>query len=289
VVAGLALATVVLLMLAGALRERRVALIVGAVGVAIVSTWVCFATGTWKAPKTSSTTAATLAARWRSSPYAHTDPGFGMEARSVTAFARAKVPVPRVFGSVAHDLAPSVSDEATLAAVAEDPNRDPLGERLQGRVFLDDTTAFAAATPGPADDTVDLSYNTTNRFLFKVRAERAGAFVLGVPWLPGFRATVDGHEVAVTRADAIFPAVPVKAGAHRIEFRFVSWSFELGVGIALVTALVWASAALRLRPWVAVLAGAIVLGGAGVELNRWLYDGPSFRTTYHWASDEAGS
>ena len=62
-----------------------------------------------------------------------------------------------------------------------------------------------------------------------------GWLVLTDAWYPGWRATVDGAPVEITRADVLFRAVPIPAGRHRVEFAYVPISFRIGAGISLVT------------------------------------------------------
>ena len=52
-------------------------------------------------------------------------------------------------------------------------------------------------------------------------------------YYPGWRATVDGVETPILRADYAFRAVPVRAGSHRVEMIFDPWSVKIGIGITL--------------------------------------------------------
>ena len=53
--------------------------------------------------------------------------------------------------------------------------------------------------------------------------------------LPGWRAWVDGHSVAVERANAVFIGAEVPAGDHRVEFRFLPTSAVAGVSLSILT------------------------------------------------------
>jgi uncharacterized membrane protein YfhO len=48
---------------------------------------------------------------------------------------------------------------------------------------------------------------------------------------PGWRAWVDDREVQVLRADYLFRAVDLPAGAHRVRFQYDPGSFKLGLGL----------------------------------------------------------
>jgi len=56
------------------------------------------------------------------------------------------------------------------------------------------------------------------------------------------KAYVDGVAVATRKANLAFIAVPVPAGHHRVELRFVPASFYLGLGISAITFVSWAGA-----------------------------------------------
>jgi len=63
-----------------------------------------------------------------------------------------------------------------------------------------------------------------------------GNLVLLDSYYPGWRASVDGKEVEIRRANFAFRAVEVPAGKHRIEFTYSPWPFYLGLALTLITA-----------------------------------------------------
>jgi uncharacterized membrane protein YfhO len=71
--------------------------------------------------------------------------------------------------------------------------------------------------------------------------DQPGYVVLLDAWDPGWRATVDGSETPVLRANVAFRAVAVPAGRHRIELRYRPRSVLAGL---LVSATVLLAAAL---------------------------------------------
>jgi uncharacterized membrane protein YfhO len=73
------------------------------------------------------------------------------------------------------------------------------------------------------------------RVVVETTGEADGWLVLTDAGYPGWRATVDGASVEITRADVLFRAVPIPAGQHRVEFAHAPISFRIGVGISLVT------------------------------------------------------
>lgn len=55
-----------------------------------------------------------------------------------------------------------------------------------------------------------------------------GWLVLSDVWFPGWKCYVDGVEVEVFRANHAFRALPVPAGAKRVELVFAPWSYRVG-------------------------------------------------------------
>ena len=69
-------------------------------------------------------------------------------------------------------------------------------------------------------------------------------------WYPDWHATVDGQPATTWRSDQTFLAVPVKAGAKRVELQFSSASYARGKLVTIFSLLLlaaWAGAAVGLR------------------------------------------
>ncbi len=66
----------------------------------------------------------------------------------------------------------------------------------------------------------------------------AGRLVLADQRYPGWQASVDGKEARIEAADGIFRCVDVKAGEHRVEYRYEPQGFRVGLYLALVALLV---------------------------------------------------
>ncbi|HEU4521448.1 MAG TPA: hypothetical protein VFT12_05560 [Thermoanaerobaculia bacterium] len=88
----------------------------------------------------------------------------------------------------------------------------------------------------------------TDRVAAVVEAGCPGYVVFADTWFPGWRATVDGRDVSIRRADYAFSAVAVGAGRHRVEKIYrpqsVLWG-AIGSAVSLLAALLLGS---RLRP-----------------------------------------
>jgi len=72
-----------------------------------------------------------------------------------------------------------------------------------------------------------------------VQGSTSGVLVLGDTYAPGWRARVDGRPATLARADAVFRAVPVPAGAHRVSFTYQPRAFTVGARISLIALALW--------------------------------------------------
>jgi hypothetical protein len=64
-------------------------------------------------------------------------------------------------------------------------------------------------------------------------------------WDPWWTATIDGKRAKIVRADGVFSAIVVPAGAHRVVWQYRPWPFYAGAAISalgLVTLLFWSLA-----------------------------------------------
>jgi hypothetical protein len=84
--------------------------------------------------------------------------------------------------------------------------------------------------------------------------------VLTDTWFPGWRARLDGADVAVRRADHAFRAVALPSGRHEVEFTFAPRGLRRGAAVTLAAlALVGLLLLPRRRAAVALAAGALLL------------------------------
>ncbi len=90
--------------------------------------------------------------------------------------------------------------------------------------------------PGAAEEVTITAYEP-NRVAFDTKASTAAILVLSDNYHPGWRATVDGQPVPVVRANRVMRAVPVPAGEHRVEMRYLPTSFVVGAIVSLLALL----------------------------------------------------
>lgn len=72
----------------------------------------------------------------------------------------------------------------------------------------------------PAKAAVMIRAYENTRVDIEVEADGDGFVLLNDAWHPWWRASIDGIEVPILRANVMFRAVPVTAGKHTIEFEF---------------------------------------------------------------------
>ncbi|MBI3914050.1 MAG: YfhO family protein [Chloroflexi bacterium] len=133
-----------------------------------------------------------------------------------------------------------VLPRAFIAHSAELANDDAVFARLHDDAFQPASMVLLAdgepltdsgATQGEA---IITRYEAT-RVEIAVRTDRAGYVVLTDSWYPGWRATVDGNAAPIQRADAIFRAVRVEAGQHRIVFEYAPTSLTVGIVVSVLS------------------------------------------------------
>src|SRR5437899_3908469 len=83
--------------------------------------------------------------------------------------------------------------------------------------------------------------------------------VLTDTWFPGWRARLDGADVAVQRADHAFRAVALPPGRHEVEFAFTPRGLRPGVAITLAALAVIGVFLLPRRRAAAAITTAVVL------------------------------
>lgn len=78
---------------------------------------------------------------------------------------------------------------------------------------------------------------STNRLLIGYSYPEKACLVLTDTFYPGWKATVDGKQAYILRANLLFRAIVVPAGEHKVVFEYDPQSFRLGVILAALSAL----------------------------------------------------
>ncbi|MEP7199180.1 MAG: YfhO family protein, partial [Chloroflexota bacterium] len=103
-----------------------------------------------------------------------------------------------------------------------------------GPAINSDAPATAATITAYESERVTLETNdVTDGYLFVKDA-----------WYPGWHAWVDGQPASIIRADTYFRAIPLRAGAHRVELRFESEMVQWGAVVSGLTLTAWFAVAI---------------------------------------------
>lgn len=94
---------------------------------------------------------------------------------------------------------------------------------------------FPQAPAGPVTGFARVTEYRPDRVTYGVVTSAPALLVTHEMYYPGWRATVDGEDARVYRANYIFRGVFVEAGAHTVTFEFAPNSFRLGVLVTLVS------------------------------------------------------
>jgi len=97
---------------------------------------------------------------------------------------------------------------------------------------------FLGHGPAAADEgepgTAEIVADTGDDITVKVAADRRALLFMPDTWYPNFRATVDGREAPVWRANLAYRAVPVPAGEHVVRLSYRPVEFYAGVACTLL-------------------------------------------------------
>jgi hypothetical protein len=85
------------------------------------------------------------------------------------------------------------------------------------------------------DSSVRIVTYQPNRLVIETSAPTATVLVLSEIFYPGWEATVDGQRVNINVANYLLRAVPLSAGAHRVEMRYTAPAARSGALISIVT------------------------------------------------------
>jgi hypothetical protein len=113
-------------------------------------------------------------------------------------------------------------DAAREAATGAD--FDPLAVAVTERRIDGIPEGGAGGAPGDAR----IAHYGEERVDVDIDAARRSLLVLTDSWFPGWKASVDGHDVPIDRVDYLIRGVAVPAGAHRVEFRYQPASWRAG-------------------------------------------------------------
>jgi hypothetical protein len=144
--------------------------------------------------------------------------------------------LPRAY--VVHRTRVVTDDEAALAAMA-DPAFEPGQEAL-----LAAGQALQEAPLAPPE--VRVTAYAPEAIAIQATLESPGYLILSDAWYPGWRATVDGERAVIERANTMFRAIYLPAGAHEVHLTYHPVSFYAGAATSALVLLGMASAVVQM-------------------------------------------
>ena len=110
---------------------------------------------------------------------------------------------------------------------------DPAGFDARHSAFLEENDPLAIDDPFECSE-VELVSRSAHTLEYEVELDGEGLFVLTEQHYPGWRATVDGEERPILRADSVFRALNLDAGVHRVRFEYAPESWRIGRFVGLL-------------------------------------------------------
>ncbi|HVQ14425.1 MAG TPA: YfhO family protein [Vicinamibacterales bacterium] len=107
------------------------------------------------------------------------------------------------------------------------------------------TGTLPCAEAGTVD--VTMQDQLDGRLMANVQAPQSGYVFLSEALYSEREAFVDGQHVTPVRANLAFTAVPVPAGSHQLELVYTPTSFRLGLGVSVLTIMMWVGLSRRQR------------------------------------------
>jgi uncharacterized membrane protein YfhO len=111
-------------------------------------------------------------------------------------------------------------------------------------MYLAAADAGGLSLPGGPPDAADgatIVTDTPDRVAVAPRAQRPGALVLADTFAAGWVADVDGTAATIVPAYDALRGVAIPAGEHRITFTYRSEPTLIGIGLALMAAVIFAA------------------------------------------------
>jgi hypothetical protein len=142
---------------------------------------------------------------------------------------------PRVF--IVGDAIASTGS-TTAARLLEqrwDPRRQVVVEGMPASAIHASGATGDDSTVGQAR----LVENTPTRIVAQAEMAAPGYLILADRYDDGWRASIDGADTPVARADGIARAVAVPAGSHVVTFEYWPFPLMLGLGLTIIAALLW--------------------------------------------------
>ncbi|MCL5959103.1 MAG: YfhO family protein [Chloroflexi bacterium] len=149
--------------------------------------------------------------------------------------------MPRAF--LVSSIVPVSNMNSAITAMKQ-PQIDPRRTAVVENISLEQLSALKLA-----EGTASIRSYSSSDAVVDVSANGESFLVFTDSIYPGWKATVDGHEIPIYATDLAFRGVFVPQGKHRVEFSYRPASFELGMAIATLALVVLAAVAIGFTPW----------------------------------------
>jgi hypothetical protein len=112
-------------------------------------------------------------------------------------------------------------------------------------VLLDAPPPIPLNTRGEVPSKITFEEPRPEILRVRTRTAAPGMLVVSETYNDDWRATLDGRQTRIYRAEYFVRAVFLPAGEHTVEFRYDNAAYRLGLGISLFMAALWTVLALR--------------------------------------------
>jgi hypothetical protein len=153
--------------------------------------------------------------------------------------------MPRVF--VSHDVEYVASQELAQSTAIE------AGLNLRDKVILETSLPLPVISSSlvTSDSRAEIREYGSDRIIIDLYAQAPGVLVLTDVFYPGWKATVDGRDVDIYRANGLFRAVAVDSGKHEVQMIYDPWRFTVGLWASMLSIGTCALLIMKaqFRPW----------------------------------------
>jgi hypothetical protein len=146
--------------------------------------------------------------------------------------------LPRAFLAESYEIA----DRSSMIPRLKSPDFDP-----RRTLLLEEDPGFPPAGGDSTDGVLPVTWlaYSPNELRVRVSAEKPSLLFVANPYLPYWRARVDGRPARVHRADYAFQSVPVPQGEHEVTLEYRSGPVLASGALSLGAALFLAGGAAR--------------------------------------------
>lgn len=125
----------------------------------------------------------------------------------------------------------SAPDDASALAMTLAKDHDPNDVAIIEGVGMLAPSDASDKLPDPAPTVVEES---SRRVALRVTASHDAWLVAALTWYPGWKASIDGRPVPLTKTNYAFLGLPLPSGEHQVVFEFDSGSVRIGAWISIV-------------------------------------------------------